>query len=262
MTAPSTESYRNANEYYAHFTKQRLKTYDQQFIILFDSHAISEVIQARSECVSHIIASGNILQASDDTIFHSIRLFDYFLYQQPTISEPNQPLLIALTSLLIAHKFNDATKLSSFCEHVFEALPIDKTITPQLIVEKEIEFFKILKNDAFASTPLTFLQVYCPPNLNEEVLGTARVLGLISLFSAKISARTAQSIAQAICTLSTLMNQSKDLCEEIFGEKSDPSLVTELRDFAVDFELPPSLIERIDNFDINRFKEQLNQLTL
>ena len=256
----TSKTFQSADQCYSYYASQRIRAYDQKIQISLEQLTKDVDADKRAQCIQSIFAAANSLQASDDTIFHATTLFDYYLANVPTNLEKEEDLTKALTAVLIAHKFNDPPKCSSFCENIFSSLEKETTITHQKLAESEMELFKLLQSNAFLSTPLQFLQVFCPQHLTGQQLDYARILALISLFSAEISVNRSEEVAKAITAISCLLTEGEDLTQKLFGEPADKTLMISLIEFVCNFQPFPAFDERMDEFDMEQLKQQLSTL--
>ena len=72
----------------------------------------------------------------------------------------------------------------------------------------------------------------------------ARILALISLFSAEISVNRSEEVAKAITAISCLLTEGEDLTQKLFGEPADKTLMTSLIEFVcnkIDFNFIPAI---------------------
>ena len=254
------KSFDSADDCYNYFISKRLRSYDQKFQINFEILTKDVSPEKRAQCIQFIYKGCNTLQTSDDTLFHSSRLFDYYLANQSTNIETEEDTLKALASIIIAHKLNDVPKFSSICEKLHQTIEGETKLTTHNIVEKEMEFFKFLNNDAFIATPLAFLQVFCPLHFTEEQLELSRVLSLLTLFSAEISAHKAEDIAKSICSIACRLTKTEDLASKIFGEPADSSSVDLICQVVLQHMISDELAERIGEFDMNALIDHIKSL--
>lgn len=206
---------------YIQHTLERLRMYDEKLTTGTENllHNITE--EERKILANRIISAGAEIQASEDTIFHAVRLFDRLLCLD--LVEKENANLYAAISLMLPFKMNEP-KLTSLCEKLSSLF---ENVDLQRLVEAETAVMDKLCFDIFIPTPIAFLHTISPillqavgeSNTHKKMLVASALLCQAALESSKFSSFSAEEITKAALaiTCKSAKVDTEKVLTEVFG---------------------------------------------